>query len=36
VSTDGDVERFPFRPSRIVPSVQTLANELETRLQGRP
>jgi NagD protein len=28
VSTDADVERFPYRPSRIVPSVATLADEL--------
>jgi NagD protein len=28
VSTEADVERFPYRPSRIVPSVATLADEL--------
>lgn len=28
VSTEADVERFPYRPSRIVPSVATLADDL--------
>jgi NagD protein len=34
VSSREDADRFPFRPSRIVPSVATLADELERRHRG--
>jgi hypothetical protein len=29
VTTQADTERFPFRPSRILESVATLADELQ-------
>jgi NagD protein len=34
VGTEDDAERYPFRPSRVVPSVATLADELEAAPVG--
>ena len=34
VGTEAEAERYPFRPSRVVPSVATLADELEAAPVG--